>query len=70
MSILIRIEGERVILKLVAEEPGVKVDAPEREVLPGGSVGGISYDEFVAHGPGEMMISANGAPVRGDDPTR
>lgn len=67
MSILIKIEGERVILKLVAEEPGFNVDAPEYEVLPGGSLGGISYDEFVAHGPGEMMISVNGAPVPIDD---
>ena len=63
MSVLIKIEGERVILKLVAEEPGFNVDAPVFEILPGGSLGGMSYDEFVAHGPGKMMISADGTPV-------
>jgi hypothetical protein len=54
MSILISIQGDRVFVKPVAEEPGMNVDAPEREIPIDGKAYGLTYEQAIRHGSGEM----------------
>lgn len=56
MRVLITFRGNRILVKPVAEEPGMDVDAPELEIIDGGEAYGLTYFEAFRHGEGEMKI--------------
>lgn len=61
MKLLVRRKGENFIVKLAVNVPGMDVDFPEREVVPGRDAYGLSYRECEALA-GEQAAPENTSP--------